>query len=81
MTQKELLREFQRRSLQQQLAILRDALEIVENNFRQLEQKESDKLPLEEAARLLRQDYLSDSELTAFTRGTGALLGVDKTSR
>ncbi len=67
MTQKELLREFQRLSLQQQLAILRDALEIVENNFRQLEQKESDKLPLEEAARLLRQDYLSDSELTAFT--------------
>ncbi|MCA9947413.1 MAG: hypothetical protein KC449_28235 [Anaerolineales bacterium] len=67
MTQKELLREFQRLSLQQQLAILRDALEIVENNFRQLEQTESDKLPLEEAAQLLRQDYLSDSELTAFT--------------
>lgn len=67
MTQREILREFKRLSLQQQLAILRDALEIVENNFRQLEQADSETLPLEEAAKLLREDYLSDSELTVFT--------------
>lgn len=73
MTQKQILQAFKHLSLQQQLAILRDALEIVENNFRQLEQIDSNKLPLEEATQLLREDYLSDSELTAFTKGTGVL--------
>jgi len=67
MTQTEILAEFQQMSIQQQLETLRAALEILESKIRHSEEDSSEKLPLAEAASLLRADYETDSELTSFT--------------
>lgn len=67
MTQSEFLNQFERMSIPQQLDLLKSAIQIVEKKFQQSERSESGKLPLDEAAKLLLQDYMEDENLTSFT--------------
>lgn len=67
MTQAEILYEFERMSIQQQLEILRAALEIVELTFKRPQVRNDEKLPLADAAKILLVDYETDGELTGFT--------------
>ena len=70
MTQTEILHEFERLPLKQQLEVIASAIRILQQRVPDSAQSvgpATPKLPLEEAAALLHSDYAEDEELTAFT--------------
>ena len=69
MTQDDVLNGFKQLSLQQQLEVIAEAVQILQRSFRQAEEPEQDvseKEQLAAAAQALLPDYLDDEELTAF---------------
>jgi hypothetical protein len=71
MTQVEILREIKRLSLTEQLSIMEFLLKTVREQLPAsallAARPEIKKLPLAEAAALLKEDYVADAALTAFT--------------
>lgn len=70
MTQIEILSEFEKLPIKQQLEVLESALRILRSRLRERElpgEQTARPLPLAEAAQLLLSDYTLDDELTAFT--------------
>ena len=70
MTQTQLLNEFSRLPLQQQLDTIQEALRIVAHRLQSIEGSRDSaerRQDLSEAANLLLVDYLEDRELTSFT--------------
>lgn len=70
MTQSQLLNEFRRLPLQQQLDTIQEALRIVAQRLQLIEESHSNverRQVLPAAANLLLADYLEDRELTSFT--------------
>lgn len=74
MTQAEILYEFEQMSIEEQLEILRAALEIVESAFKRPHGGKDEKLPLADAAKILLADYETDGELTVFIGPNGNAL-------
>ncbi len=70
MTQSQLLNEFRRLPLQQQLDTIQEALRIVAQRLQLIEESHRNaerRQVLPAAANLLLADYLEDRELTSFT--------------
>ncbi|MGH2544242.1 MAG: hypothetical protein ACRDIB_15710 [Ardenticatenaceae bacterium] len=69
MTQDDILDGFKQLSLQQQLEVIAEAVQILQRGFSQAEEPAADvsqKAQLAAAAQALLPDYLEDEELTAF---------------
>ncbi|MFN8444941.1 MAG: hypothetical protein U0175_29415 [Caldilineaceae bacterium] len=81
MTQTQLLNEFRQLSLQQQIEVIQAAMRILAEQFQLVEPRVNGSKvhkPLAEAANLLLEDYLEDSELTSFSTLDGEPLYVEK---
>lgn len=78
MTQAEILAEFQRLSMLQQLEIIKATVHIFEQRLREQVKETTEKLPLAKAAEALLKDYEDDEELTIFSSLDGEAFYAEK---